>query len=163
MAQNKELRIKIRSELYEVEASLFSEDAETEIFEENEEQSDTPDILEINSVATLIDDGSRVTVSYDESDESGMEGSVTSVTYLKDQPETVTMTRDGIVSATLVFDEGKRNHCLYKTPYMPFEVCVYTKKIDNRLLSDGVLELDYFVEIRGAKAERTKFTMKLLK
>ena len=71
----------------------------------------------------------------------------------------VTMTRDGIVSATLVFEEGKRHHCIYKTPIMPFEVCVKTKTVTNNLEVNGELELDYIVEIRGAKAERTKLQM----
>ncbi len=162
MAASKELRIKIKSVLYEVEASLFSEDTEEQLFEEEQEQAEAPDILEINTVATLIDDGERITLSYEETEENGMGGSVTSITYLKKSPQIVTMTRDGAVSATLVFEEGNRNHCIYKTPFMPFEVCVYTKKVQNFILSTGLLELDYFVEIRGAKAERTKFTMKLL-
>ena len=46
---------------------------------------------------------------------------------------------------------------------MPFEVCVHTMKVENQLLTDGVLRLDYIVEIRGAQAERTKFQMEILK
>ena len=42
---------------------------------------------------------------------------------------------------------------------MPFEICVLAHAVDNRLLQDGVLELDYMVELRGAQAERTKFRM----
>ncbi len=163
MAKNKELRIKIISELYEVEASLFSDEYKDDLVEETEEQNDAPDILEINSVANFYEDDERVSISYEESEANGMEGSVTTITFLKTSPETVTMTRDGAISATLVFEEGKRHHCIYKTPFMPFEVCVYTKKVRNGLFTNDLLELDYFVEIRGAKAERTKFTLKLLK
>jgi len=44
---------------------------------------------------------------------------------------------------------------------MPFEICVYAREVDNRLLQDGILELDYIIELRGAQAERTKFTMEI--
>ena len=163
MSNCKEVRIKINSELYEVEAALFSDESEPEEFFENSEQETVePDIMEINSLGELCDDGERVSVSYEETEATGMDGSKTSVTFLKKDPMVVTMMRDGVVSATLVFEEGKRHHCIYKTPFMPFEVCVHTKKVVNRMLENGYIELDYIVEIRGAKAERTKFKMQLL-
>ena len=164
MAYSQETRIKILSELYEVEASLFTDEvSDEEFFSTFEDGEIEADIVEINSLGTLNDDDERVSVSYEETEATGMEGSATSVSFLKKDPSIVTMTRDGVVSATLVFEEGKRHHCIYKTPFMPFEVCVCTKKVVNRLQEDGSLELDYIVEIRGAKAERTKFKMQLLK
>lgn len=163
MAAKTETRIKIHSELYEVEASLFSEEVPDEEFFEAPDGDETePDIMEINSLGTLTDDGERITVSYEETEATGMDGSTTAVSFLRSTPDVVTMTRDGVVSATLVFEEGQRHHCIYKTPFMPFEVCVCTKKVVNRLDEDGFLDLDYIVEIRGAKAERTKFRMQLL-
>lgn len=163
MAVEKETRIKIYSELYEVEASLFSEEVpDDEFFEKPAEDVTEPDIMEINSLGRFNDDGERITVSYEETEATGMDGSITSVSFLKSSPEIVTMTRDGVVSATLVFEQGRRHHCIYKTPFMPFEVCVSTKKVVNNILGVGTLEIDYVVEIRGARAERTKFRMQLL-
>ena len=163
MSLNEEIRIKIRSELYEVEASMFSDDADIDFFE-TEKTDATPeaDILEINSLGTMSDDGERVFITYNETEATGMDGSKTSISFLKSSPDVVTMTRDGLVSATLVFEEDKRHHCIYKTPFMPFEVCIKTKDVVNNILSNGELELDYVVEIRGAKAERTKFKMQIL-
>jgi uncharacterized beta-barrel protein YwiB (DUF1934 family) len=72
------------------------------------------------------------------------------------------MIRSGSVSTALVFEPGKRHFCTYKTPYMPFEVCVHTIKVDNRLLdAEGTLDLDYVVEIRGAQAERCRLHLEL--
>lgn len=163
MSLNEEIRIKIRSELYEVEASMFSDDADIDFFE-TEKTDATPeaDILEINSLGTMSDDGERIFITYNETEATGMDGSTTSISFLKSSPDVVTMTRDGLVSATLVFEEDKRHHCIYKTPFMPFEVCIKTKDVINNILSNGELELDYVVEIRGAKAERTKFKMQIL-
>ena len=72
------------------------------------------------------------------------------------------MIREGAVSTALVFEAGKRHHSVYNTPFMPFTVCVHTLTVSNRLEDDGVIELDYIVEIRGAQAERTKFKLELL-
>ena len=162
MANNKkEIRIKIHSELYEVDASLFTDaDVDTDNIPVSED-APTPDIMDINSIGTYTDDGERISISYNETEVTGMEGSTTTITFLKNDPNVVSMMREGAVSATLVFEEGKRHHCLYKTPFMPFEVCVRTIKVSNVLLGAGALSLDYIVEIRGAKAERTKFSMQL--
>ena len=164
-----EVRIKIRSELFEVEESLFSDlpededDLEEAIADALAEGEDETDVLEINTFGRYTHDGGRVTFSYDESEENGMQGSVTAVTYMQENPDVVSMIREGAVSATLVFEEGKRHHCIYNTPIMPFEICVKTIKVVNRLSINGSLELDYIIEIRGAKAERTKFYMQVLK
>ena len=162
MSVAKETRIKILSELYEVEASLFTDTDEVPEFFEDGNVTVEPEILEINSLGNIRDDGERITISYEESEATGMQGSLTSLSFLKKEPSVVTMMRSGTVSATLVFEEGKRHHCIYKTPFMPFEVCVHTTKVVNALLVGNTLELDYIVEIRGAKAERTKFKMQLL-
>ena len=163
-----EVRIKIRSELYEVEESLFSdmpedEDGLAEAIANAVDGDGESDVLEINTLGTLTVDGGRVTFSYNETESTGMEGSVTAVTYLDSNPDVVSMIREGTVSATLVFEEGQRHHCIYNTPIMPFEICVRTKKVVNRLSINGTLELDYIIEIRGAKAERTRFYMQVLK
>ena len=158
----KDVRIKIHSELYEVEASLFSTDDIDFDDIPISDESPEPEILDINTLGAYTDDGERISISYNESEATGMEGSTTTVTFLKADPTIVSMIREGLVSTTLVFESGKRHHCLYKTPFMPFEVCVRTIKVSNSLLGIGTLTLDYVVEIRGAKAERTKFSMQIL-
>ena len=158
----KDIRIKIHSELYEIDASLFSnDDIDTDNIPMSAEAPE-PQILDINSLGTYTDDGDRISISYDESEATGMEGSNTTISFLKNDPLIVSMTRTGLVSATLVFEEGKRYHCIYKTPFMPFEICIRTVKVENLILTAGTLSLDYIVEIRGAKAERTKFSCKIL-
>jgi predicted transcriptional regulator len=42
---------------------------------------------------------------------------------------------------------------------MPFEICILTMKVENLLIEEGTLKLDYVVEVKGAQAERTRFTM----
>ncbi len=158
---SEDVRIKIRSVRFEVEASLFSDDDEYD-GEYRELREAEPETVEINTVARLKREDGRIEISYDESDASGMEGSTTAVSFVPEQSGIVSMIREGTVSTVLVFEAGKRHHCLYNTPFMPFQVCVHTLKVDNSLLKNNHLELDYVVEIRGAQAERTKFSLELL-
>ena len=154
-----EVRIHLKSTRYEVEASLFTEKNSGTY---STEGAPEPEVLEIRTLGTLTNNGDRVEITYEESEATGMEGSTTTVTFLKSDPSVITMIREGVVSATLVFENEKRHHCLYQTPFMPFEVCVRTIKVSNSLLGLGALTLDYVVEIRGAKADRTKFSMQIL-
>ena len=159
--KGKEVRIKLRSIIYEVQASLFSDEEDMFLDDENVEDPE-PQNIEINTVGTKkIEDG-RFEIYYDESEVTGMEGASTSISFDLADKGIVTMLREGSVSTALVFEAGRRHHCLYKTPYTPFEVCVNTLSVENKLEKDGTLFLDYLVEIRGAKAERTKFEMKII-
>ena len=161
-----EVRIKIKSVLYEVTASLFSDDGDEEEALERAlpvEDEIEPEELLISSIGRLKREDGRFEVSYDETEATGMEGSVTSVSFAEDQPGIISMMRSGSVSTALVFEEHKRHHCIYNTPYMPFEICVHTLKVENKLLEEGTLSLDYVIEIRGAQAERTKFNMQILR
>lgn len=159
--QKKDIRIKIHSELYEIDASLFDDDVDTDNIPMSADAPE-PEILDINSLGTYADDGERISISYDESEATGMSGSTTTVTFLKSDPSVVSMIRSGTVSTTLVFEQGKRHHCMYKTPFMPFEICVRTIKVENSIIVSGNLLLDYIIEIRGAKAERTRFSFQIL-
>jgi len=156
-----EVRIRIKSVRYEVEASLFSEEGAEVRVQTNQDLE--PETIEIHSVGSYSECEGRVELSYDETEVTGMEGSRTAVSFAKENSGIVSMIREGAVSTVLVFEEGKRHHCIYNTPIMPFEVCVHTMKVENALTTEGWLNLDYIVEIRGAQAERTKFRMEILK
>ncbi len=160
----KQIRMKIRSTRYEMKEFLFAElvsdlSEEIELPDEILGEVAEGEKIEIATDGILSHKDGRIELSYDETELTGMEGSKTAVSFSKDAPELITMVREGTVSTALVFEPNKRHHCVYKTPYMPFEVCVRTLKVDNRLESENRLYIDYIIEIRGAKAERTKFEL----
>ena len=127
---------------------------------EEEEDFDSDEPLEILTEGSLfVSKDGRVTLSYTETELSGMEGAKTSVVFDKGTEGLVTMMRSGPVNTALVFEAGNRHICVYQTPYMPFELCVHTLKVENHLLSEGKLYLDYIIEFRGAKAEHNLFTL----
>ena len=156
--------MKIKSTRYEMKEFLFSE-----LCADLAEEVDLPEgilgevaegeKIEISTDGTLKEVDGRIELAYDETELTGMEGSRTAISFSPDAPELITMVREGTVSTALVFEPNKRHHCVYKTPYMPFEVCVRTLKVENKLDSENRLYIDYIIEIRGAKAERTKFEL----
>ncbi|MBE6535710.1 MAG: DUF1934 domain-containing protein [Ruminococcaceae bacterium] len=166
MSLDKEIRIYINSERYEVEASLFSQElgenaVEIEFFETADGDGE-PEKMQIKTVGTYSECDGRAEISYDETELTGMEGAKTSVHFDLNSPDVLTMLRTGSVTTALVFEKGKRHHCVYNTPYMTFEVCVHTLDVKNELLQKGNISIDYIVEIRGARAERNKFSMKIM-
>lgn len=115
--------------------------------------------LELITEGYLDDDGERVTIGYNESEATGMDGSVTEISYAKNDPGLISMLRDGTVKTVMMFESGKRHICVYETPYMPFEICIITAEAVNAIPEKGEIYLDYVVEIKGAAAERTKFCL----
>ena len=152
----KKVRVKIVTDRCEMLESLF----------EGVRREGAPDTerehMEMTVEARYHDDGARVSIAWDESDASGMQGSRTSVSYQKNAPGVVTMMRTGAVKTALVFERGQRHHCLYQTPVMPFEVAVATSAVKNEIEAAGKLMLDYAVELRGGTCERTKMEMTVL-
>ena len=108
------------------------------------------------------DDGERITLSYEETEASGLEGSTTSISYRKSEPNIISMLRNGMARTSLTFETGRRHETLYQTPIMPFTACVATRGVQNALESEGALILDYDIELRGAEAERTHFVLRVL-
>ena len=102
-----------------------------------------------------------VAISYDETELTGMAGARSTVTYRTAEPSVVSMIRSGLVSTAMTFKAHHRAICTYDTPYMPFTIGIHALTVDNRLDTEGILKLDYIIEIRGARAERCEMEMKI--
>ncbi len=174
MLERKEVMITIRTQRIGVAAPLFridgAEDAE-EYDEEYAEELDEealapegdgePEEAEIMTEGRLVTTSRRADLVYEESELTGMEGSVSKLGFDLDRPELVSMLRSGSVSTALIFEPHRRHICVYQTPFSEFEVCVQTLEIRNRLLTAGELYLDYLIEIHGAKTERCKMYLSI--
>ena len=128
---------------------------------DKEKPQEDDGLIEIFTEGSFRITPDRVSISYDETEITGMEGSRTTLSFNKSTPELVTMTRTGSVNTALVFEPKKRHICTYNTPYMPFEICVRTLSLDNRIESDGEISIEYIIEIRGATAERNSLLLKI--
>ncbi len=115
-----------------------------------------PERIEFTTDGMLSDNGMRIELSYEESELCGMAGSRTTLLFDKVLPGLITMVRTGAYSTSLVFNAAdRRQRCMYDTGILPpFELCVLTRKIDNRLsFEGGSLALDYIIEMHGVKTE----------
>lgn len=159
-----------------ISAALFEgagEELEEEIDEEEElpaipsapngdGEESTEEDTEMLMEGALLTSPTRVELVYEETELTGMEGSVSTIGFDRASPGLVTMLRSGLVSTALVFEAGRRHTCVYNTPFSSFDVCVVTKKVNNDLLRSGVLELDYLIELHGAQAERCRITVNVI-
>lgn len=107
----------------------------------------------------LSSDG-QFSLSYDESELTGMEGSVTSVNFNVGEPTLVSLLRSGAYRMAMVFEQGKRHICTYQTPYMPIELAVTTRKLENTLTENGGhLYAEYTIDAGGMRCERAKIRL----
>ena len=107
-------------------------------------------------------DDAQISLAYDESELTEMDGAHSVLTFRKSEPELVHLIRSGSVTTALTFKPHHRALCVYETPYMPFQVGIHCLVVDNNLLENGKMILDYIIEIRGAQAERCRMELELL-
>jgi uncharacterized beta-barrel protein YwiB (DUF1934 family) len=151
----KRVRVALVTDRTQMVGSLFSGTPQ-------KKQSAVCERTEMMVSARYHDDGTRVSISWQETESSGLEGSTASVSYQKSDPAVITMLRTGTVKTALVFERGCRHHCIYRTPVMPFEVAVMANEVQNDIEKSGTLYLEYAIELRGADAEHTRLRMTLL-
>lgn len=176
----KEIKIKILSKQYEIPQDIL----DSLLIDDNADEDDC-DIKINEAVLAVVDkdldksaqsgdgiikmftdgyfksDEKRVEISYSETELTGMEGATTSLSFDTQNPSVLTMLRGGTVTTAMVFEPGTRHTTIYETPYMPFEICISTISVANTLLEDGKIKFDYIVEIKGAQAERTSFSIEV--
>ena len=142
--------------------SIFDRAADELMIEESFSVLDGDDTIETSLYGELDFVGDSYVLSYEEETE-GMGGVYTEVRFDTGKPDRVSISRTGALDTYLYFEKGKRHVCVYNTGIMPFEICIYAKDVDNRLLTDGCLEITYLIEIKGACAQKTVMKMEIEK
>ena len=83
--------------------------------------------VELVTEGTLIRDGDgEYTISYQESEVTGMEGTLTTFQIERGR---VTLLRIGEFNSQMVFEEGRRHLSMYDTPYGALSVGINTRKM----------------------------------
>ena len=140
--------------------SIFERAADELMIDETFSDMDEDGTIETSLYGELDSVGDTYTLTYEEETE-GMGGVYTEVKFDTGKPKEISISRTGAVEAFMYFEKGKRHVCVYNTGIMPFEICIYAKDVDNRLLTDGVLEITYLIEIKGACAQKTIMKMEI--
>ena len=118
--------------------------------------------MELVTAGTLKRDGAGgYTVSYQETELTGLEGTVTKL-HIKDGQ--VTLLREGSINSQMVFEEGRRHLSMYETPYGALSIGVNTRRMRSTLSeAGGDLEIDYAIEIDHLIAGQNLFRMNVKK
>ena len=140
----KDVKIILKSKQYELlAAEAGQEDCE-------------PGETYVETLGIMYRDKDTFVIQYEESELTGMEGSVTHLCFPVDDPENITMLRDGEVKTNLVFSPGGRYISAYETFAGTFELSVVTEMVQNTVgYGGGDIEIAYTLEIRGVATERT--------
>ena len=116
-------------------------------------------MIELVTAGRLTRVGESYTLSYQESELTGLEGTLTTIQV---EGEQATLMRAGEVNSQMVFQEGRRHLSMYNTPYGAMAIGVNTR----HLLADlndqgGDIEIDYAIEIDHAIAGRNVFQIQV--
>ena len=114
-----------------------------------------PDSIELVTEGRLEIDDLTYTLSYQESEITGLEGTFTTFQV---NPDRITLMREGEVSSQMVFQEGRRHLSVYNTPFGSMTVGVNTRSLSSTLTeTGGQINIDYALEIDHALAGTNSF------
>ena len=114
--------------------------------------------IRITSVGTMTFDDNRIEISYEEAmGENGMAYNILS--FDANEPNIVTLVREGAVSCVMTFSENGRYGGLYDMGFAAFDFTVATRNISNKINFEkgGVLLLDYNTELQGVAVQASRF------
>lgn len=123
---------------------------------ENVSEAEVSDLLGEDSVSELelctearmsMNAKGGVEISYMENEDDETLKTRSRIIFNTRDTGLVAMTKEGAMKAILSFEEGKTHICTYDTPFMPIKVYVESKFVDNRLLTDGHLKLNYVINL----------------
>ena len=122
-------------------------------------EGNDPDTVELVTAGRLMKDKAGYTLSYQESEITGLEGTLTTIQV---EGEQVTLMRAGEFNAQMVFQEGRRHLSMYNTPYGAMAIGVNTRHLMADLNDHGGdIEIDYAIEVDHAIAGRNVFQIKV--
>ena len=102
-----------------------------------------------------------IEISYVENEDDEQLKTNSKIIFSPSEPGLVIMTKDGAMNAVLSFEEGKQHICTYDTPFMPIKVYVDAKVVDNRLMTDGELRLNYTLNLNDNEPQHFSVEVKI--
>lgn len=104
---------------------------------------------ELFSKGSYFKENGEFVISYEESEATGFEGSVTTLRVCDDKK--VVMERKGEVNSQLIIEKDKKHFCRYGTPYGDFTIGVNASEIKSCLDENGgTLRFSYVLDINAS-------------
>lgn len=117
------------------------------------------DVMELVTQGFLCDEKDGYTLTYRESELTGLEGTTTTFRIGKDK---ITLRREGTLNSEMVFQEGLKHVSLYATPYGGLMLGVNTRKARSDIdLTGGKLEIRYALEVENEKIGENSFDIQV--
>lgn len=127
---------------------VFGEESKTEI--------------ELCTVAEMyLNKEGNIEIDYIENEDDEQLKTNSKIIFSPSEPGLVIMSKDGAMNAVLSFEEGKQHICTYDTPFMPIKVYVDAKVVDNRLMTDGELRLNYTLNLNDNEPQHFSVEVKI--
>lgn len=110
---------------------------------------------EMYAKGTMCMKGSKLQISYEETEATGMKGSTTSLLFAPEKPKTVFMKRRGTHTSNMIFEENKTKSFIYGAEVMTLRINLFTKAVKNTvsLEKGGKLDIVYALEINNTQAQ----------
>ncbi len=97
------------------------------------------------------------TITYEDTEATGFEGSVTAVKVNGNNEASVM--RTGASNSLLLLERDKKTYCQYGTQFGMFQIGVYTHAIENTLKENGKLYLKYTLDLNASKLSDNEITI----
>ena len=118
-----------------------------------------PDATELMTEGTLALTEEGMTLSYEETSLTGMEGTTT--TFEVCGPRVI-LTRSGTVNSQMVFEEGRQHTSLYETPFGELSVDIQTSVLKHNLTErGGLMEIKYSIAVEHTVTGRNCFKIRV--
>ena len=118
-----------------------------------------PDVIELVTAGRLTRVGESYTLSYQESELTGLEGTLTTFEI---GPGRVILRRSGSVNSQMVFEEGRQHTSLYETPYGELSVDIQTSRLLHNLTErGGLMEIKYSIAVEHVVTGRNCFKIRV--
>ena len=122
-------------------------------------EHNAPDVIELVTQGRLKEREGGYTLTYQESELTGLEGTRTTIEVEEEQ---VTLLREGGVNSQMVFEEGRQHTSLYETPYGELSVDIQTSRLLHNLTErGGLMEIKYSIAVEHVVTGRNCFKIRV--
>lgn len=113
-------------------------------------QDQEPEIIELVTEGTMEFVSGGWDISYEESELTGLAGVTTT---FRVEPGKVTLTREGALNSTMIFQENVVHESLYQMPFGALMLSVKATSVFFDIVPDGgVIDLSYNISIENSEA-----------
>ena len=119
----------------------------------------SPEVTELATEGLMTIEGEEVTLTYQESEITGMEGTTTRFIVRGD---TVVLERTGMIVSRMEFKQGERSSSFYETPWGTVAVDIATTKLAHRLTErGGVMEIAFTIAVNHQVTGENRFKVRV--